>query len=217
MDALRLRTRPRRRSRSVLAALAVLGASVGVTALAPAAGAESPLPDGRPLADTTCGTNVGVPGDAEHPQQIWGDIDGDTVPDPVTVYAFGGAWHVNVISSVKNRQSDTTLHLNVQAWVAPSFEDIDHALGAEVPPPLAIMAMGTGPNTEGILGNFTLLTLNTHYCVTQWKYQGAPFQWVALQAPGHMTGMQCEGAAGSIAYVLTDSLQNADGSWKVIN
>jgi ketosteroid isomerase-like protein len=32
-----------------------------------------------------------------------------------------------------------------------------------------------------------------------------------------MTGLRCDGAAGSIAYVLTDSLQNEDGSWKVIS
>lgn len=50
----------------------------------------------------------------------------------------------------------------------------------------------------------------------QWAYQDSPFQWVALQEPDHVTGMMCDGAAGSIHYALVDSVQNPDGSWHVI-
>ncbi len=84
------------------------------------------------------------------------------------------------------------------------------------------MVTGQGPNSEGILANFTFLTNRTDYCLEQWVYrnrQGVdePFQWVALQEPGHATGMICEGAAGSRHYRLVDSEQNDDGSWRVIN
>jgi hypothetical protein len=170
-----------------------------------------------PAGPSACGTPAAaVPGNGTDFQTIWGDVDGDTLLDNVTLYKFQNAWHVNVTSTVTSKQSDTTIALDVDDTVSVSFEDIDHALGADVPPPVAIMALGRGPNADGIFGNFTFLTLKQDYCVAQWTYQGAPFQWVALQEPGHATGLMCEGAAGSIHYALVDSLQNPDGSWHVI-
>ena len=108
------------------------------------------------------------------------------------------------------------MRLDVQDTMSISFEDIDHSAGAAVPPPVAVMAMGQGANDKGILGNFTFLTNSPDYCIQQWMYQAEPFQWVALQEPGHVTGMTCEGAAGTIYYTLLDSEQNGDGSWHVI-
>ena len=78
------------------------------------------------------------------------------------------------------------------------------------------MAVGQGANDNGILANFTFLTNSPQYCIQQWTYKAEPFQWVALQTPGHMTGMVCEGAAGTTYYTLLDSEQNDDGSWHVI-
>ena len=100
--------------------------------------------------------------------------------------------------------------------MAISFEDVDYSAGAQTPPPQAVMVTGTGANSDGILANFTFLTNTSRYCIGQWTYTPPdrptePFQWVALQEPGHVTGMICEGAAGSRYYTLVDSEQRATG------
>jgi hypothetical protein len=174
-----------------------------------------------PTDDATCGAAT-VPDGATGLQTIHGDIDGDEIDDAVTLYSHGGEWHVTATSSVAGTTSDAVVTLDVDDSATVSFEDVDDALGAEVPPPVAIMVTGEGDNPDGIVANFTFLTLQPSYCVAQWVYRNRdgvdePFQWVALQEPGHVTGMICEGAAGSRYYRLVDAEQRDDGSWLVIN
>lgn len=161
-----------------------------------------------------------VPSDAAAVQTISGDIDGDLVDDNVTLYSVNDEWHVHATSSVNGTSSDAEVVLDVDDTMTINFEDID-SQGAGSTPPVAVMAMGQGANDKGIIGNFTFLTLNTEYCIAQWVYRNQrdvdePFQWVALQEPGHVTGMNCEGGMQSHPYLLVDSQQNADGSWRVI-
>jgi len=163
-----------------------------------------------------------VPDGAGDVQTISGDVDGDLVDDTVTLYSVDGEWHVHATSSVKDKSSDTVVDIDVDDTMTISFEDIDYAPAAETKPPVAIMVTGQGENDEGIIGNFTFLTFKTDYCVDQWVYRNSrgvdePFQWVALQEPGHVTGLICETAAGSRYYRLVDSEQNDDGSWRVVN
>ncbi len=157
-----------------------------------------------------------IPAGATDVQTITGDIDGDVVDDTVTLYSLDGAWHVHATSSVKGWDSDAVVSIDVHDTMSINFEDIDHSAGAATPPPVAVMATGQGANDKGILANFTFLTNTPQYCIQQWTYKAEPFQWVALQTPGHMTGMVCDGAAGTIYYTLLDSEQNDDGSWHVI-
>ena len=160
-----------------------------------------------------CGSAT-VPAGATDVQTIEGDIDGDVVDDTVTLYAIDGDWRVLVTSSVKGTASDAAISLTVSETAAVRLADIDS--------PAAIMVTTQGPNDLGIISNFTFLTLNPDYCVAQWIYRNAqgvdePFQWVALEEPGHVTGMICEDDGGSRRYRLVDSEQNDDGSWRVVN
>jgi len=117
--------------------------------------------------------------------------------------------------------SDAAVTLLVDDEAALSFENVDYSLGAETPPPVAVMVTGSGANHLGILANFTFLTNTPDYCIEQWTYDPPnkpiePFQWVVRRDEGIATGMVCEGAAGSRYYALFDSTPNLDGSWRVV-
>ena len=163
-----------------------------------------------------CGA-ASVPDGAANVQSITGDIDGDDVDDAITLYAVDDEWRVHATSSVTGKASDTALDLALGESIevaTVSFADVDV--------PAAVMVTAEGPNDLGIDANFTFLTLNRDYCVEQWIYRNAeevdePFEWVALQEPGHVTGMICEGSAPPRTYRLVDSEQNADGTWRVVN
>lgn len=167
-----------------------------------------------------CGP-VGIPAAAADVQTAEADIDGDTVDDMVTLYRIGTEWHVEATSSVKGWASDTIVTLDVDDEAALTFENVDYSLGAETPPPVAVMVTGSGANDLGIIANFTFLSNTPDYCIAQWSYTPRdkptePFQWVARRAEGIATGMRCEGAAGSRHYYLYDSTANLDGSWRVV-
>jgi hypothetical protein len=164
-----------------------------------------------------------IPDDAHVAQTIEGDIDGDGVDDTVSLYYFGDEMFVYATSSVKGWSSTTPvtlLHAD-RMMETISFEDVDYSLGADLPPPRAVMVTGVGDRIDGAWANFTFLTNTAQYCIRQWTYRRPsddvvePFQWVALREPGHLTGMICEGAAGSRYYALVDSERNDDGSWTV--
>lgn len=181
------------------------------------------VPFGVPMpnqAQSPCGP-APIPTDAADVQAGAADIDGDLVDDSITLYRRGEAWHIRATSSVKGWASDTTVTLDVHEQLELSFENIDYALGAETPPPLAVMVTGSGANDRGVLANFTFLTNTPEYCIEQWTYTPPnrptePFQWVARRDGRFVTGMICEGAAGSRYYSLVDSTRNDDGSWAVI-
>ena len=188
------------------------------TTVAPTTAAPTTAAAGGAASATAgpCPGSGPIPAGATDVQTITGDIDGDVVDDTVTLYSLDGAWHVHATSSVKGWDSDAVVSIDVHDTMSINFEDIDHSAGAATPPPVAVMATGQGANDKGILANFTFLTNTPQYCIQQWTYKAEPFQWVALQTPGHMTGMVCDGAAGTIYYTLVDSEQNGDGSWHVI-
>ena len=163
-----------------------------------------------------CGA-ASVPDGATNVRSITGDIDGDDVDDAITLYAVDDEWRVHATSSVTGKASDAVLDLAL----GESIEVATVSL-ADVDVPAAVMVTAEGPNDLGIDANFTFLTLNRDYCVEQWIYRNAeevdePFEWVALQEPGHVTGMICEGSARPRTYRLVDSEQNADGTWRVVN
>lgn len=170
-----------------------------------------------------CGTSE-IPQAADVTQTIEGDIDGDAVDDTVSLYYVDDEMFVYATSSVKGWASTTpvTLEHGDRMMETISFEDVDYSLGAERPPPRAVMVTGVGDRIDGAWANFTFLSNTTQYCIRQWTYRRPiddvvePFEWVALREPGHLTGMICEGAAGSRYYTLVDSEQNDDGSWTVI-
>ena len=162
---------------------------------------------------TTCAASVAVPAGATDVQRIDGDVDGDGVDDPVTLYLFDGDWHVHVAPSAAEQASDTIVRVLVQQTMEISFEDLDYSLGATTPPPLVIMALGRGPNDDGIGGNFTFLSLAANGCVRQWQYRDGVFQWATVEEDGHVTGMICETAAGTRYTTLVDAIQNEDGTW----
>jgi hypothetical protein len=164
---------------------------------------------------TTCGAGVEVPAGAANIQRIEGDVDGDEIADPVTLYLHNGDWHVHVVSSVRDQPSDTIVRVLVQRSMEISFEDLDYSLGAATRPPLVIMALGRGPNGDGITSNFTFLSFAPDYCVRQWQYHSGVFQWATVEEPGHITGMICETAAGTRYTTLVDAIQNDDGTWNL--
>lgn len=173
--------------------------------------------------DSPCGDSE-IPDDATIAQTIEGDIDGDTVADAVSLYYVGDEMFIHATSSVKGWASTTPVTLEHAARMMEtiSFEDVDYSLGAATPPPRAVMVTGVGDRIDGAWANFTFLSNTAQYCIRQWTYRRPsddvvePFQWVAVREPGHLTGMICEGAAGSRYYTLVDSERNDDGTWTVI-
>ena len=202
--------------------------ATGVTSL-PTAPTSQPSPNAAATTSSTaaavvatgpeageCG-GAAVPDGATGVQSITGDIDGDAVDDTVTLYSTGIEWRVHVTSSARRRTSDTAIETTLD-----EIADEATVALADIDDPPAIMVTLQGPNDLGITANFTFLTLTPDYCVAQWIYRNArgfdePFEWVALQEPGHVTGMICDGEPGARVYRLVDSEQDADGAWRVIN
>lgn len=135
-------------------------------ATAPASAASTASAVGPPGTDSvkSCMTTT-VPAVAGNVQSISGDIDGDLVDDTATLYSVNGEWHVNATSSVTGKSSDATIDIDVDDTMTISFEDIDHSDAAATKPPPSAMALGGGPNDEGIIGNFTFLTFDADFCI----------------------------------------------------
>jgi len=90
--------------------------------------------------------------------------------------------------------------------------DFDHSLGAAVPPPVAVLAIG--PTKAGTaVGAF--LTLTPQYCIRVWHNNTTDDTLFTfrISAEEPFQGLQCDGAAGSINHSLTTAQQNADGTW----
>ena len=145
---------------------------------------------------------------------ISGDIDGDLANDSVTSYTLDGVPRVHA-SLASGGQSDTEVVLAANTAITINFEDIDHSAGAATPPPVAVMAVGQGSAGRGEIALFTFLTLTTKYCIQQWVLGDVPTQFPVTRVEGHAGGLMCDGAAGSIHYVLQDAVQQASGEWKV--
>ncbi|HEY4610108.1 MAG TPA: hypothetical protein VIH06_12905, partial [Ilumatobacteraceae bacterium] len=173
------------------------GSSVATTA-APAAA----CPTGAPIAAGA--TNLAT---------INGDIDGDTVADQVTSYTLGGVPHVHATLATGG-DSDAEVPIGNADTVSISFMDFDHALGAAVPPPLAVLAIGAAKAGTAV---GTFLTLNPQYCIRVWHNNTTDDTLFTFRVSAEpiYEGLQCDGAAGSINHSLTTAEPNASGGYDV--
>lgn len=186
------------------------------TVSGPAPSVPASLAD-LPVDDVVCPSGPPFDGAADI-QTMAFDVDGDAAVDEVTLYRLGDRWRINVLraSSEFGRASDAPLSLVADDTASLSTFHID----GPVEPPV-VMVTGTGANDRGIVTNFTFVTLDAGPCGVQWDYQPIgrplePFQWVTVDEPGHLTGLQCTvDAEGRSLVTLVDSLQRADGSWSV--
>ena len=141
---------------------------------------------------------------------IHGDIDGDQHDDTVSRYTLAGLPHVHAKLFI-GQQSDTVLPLGFADTVSVNFEDIDHSAGAPNKPPVAVMAVGAGNAGSAFI---TFLTLTPKYCIRQWHLNNQPFSY-RISQQGPMSGLTCDGTAGSIHYLLVTAEQQPGGQWKI--
>jgi hypothetical protein len=164
-----------------------------------------------PTPTTACPGGTTIPSAATNLVAINGDIDGDTLNDVVTSYSLDGVPHVHATLATGG-DSDAEVPVGNADTVTIQFMDFDHALGAAVPPPVAVLAIG--PTKAGTaVGAF--LTLTPEYCIRVWHNNTTDDTLFTfrISAEEPFQGLQCDGAAGSINHSLTTAQQNPDGSW----
>ncbi len=186
-----------------IAPVAVPGASTTVAVAPGLPPSTSPVVPIR-----MCPGITSVPADAITGDQITGNLDGDGVDDTVIAYtAADGTPHVFVRRGSGNG-SDAAVPISPADHVSISFEDVDHTLGAAVPPPLVVLAIGDGPAGSAVA---TFLSLNTDGCVQQWQLSSGPFTFLIDQR-GPFSGLLCDGAAGRRFSVLRTATPDGAGS-----
>ena len=92
--------------------------------------------------------------------------------------------------------------------------DFDYALGAEVPPPVAVLAIG--PTKAGTaVGAF--LTLTPKYCMRVWHNNTTDDTLFTfrISAEPIYQGLFCDGGMGHIFHSLSTAEPNPDGSWTI--
>ena len=159
------------------------------------------------------GQAIAIPAGGTDRVAISGDVDGDTIADVVTSYALDGVPHVHATLAT-GLNSDAEVPIGNADTVAIDFMDFDHALGAAVPPPLAVLAVGA---TNAGTAVATFLTLTPDRCIRVWHnntFDDSLFTFRISAEPIYQ-GLQCDGAAGSIIHGLTTAQQNPGGDWKV--
>ena len=159
------------------------------------------------------GQSVGIPTGATNLVAISGDIDGDTIADVVTSYSLDGVPHVHATLAT-GLSSDVDVPIGNADTVEIHFMDFDHAGGATVPPPLAVLAIGASKAGTAVA---TFLTLTPEYCIRVWHNNTVDDSLFTFRISAEQIyqGLQCDGAAGSIIHSLTTAEQNPAGDWKV--
>jgi hypothetical protein len=187
-------------------------------AVAPTTDASTPAPTDAPAStpaapSTTCAGGAGVPAAATHLVVINGDIDGDTLPDVVTSYSLDGTPHVHATLATGGN-SDATVPIGNADTVSIQFMDFDHALGAAVPPPVAVLAIGA---TKAGTAVGAFLTLTPKYCIRVWHMNTTDDTLFTfrISAEPIYQGLFCDGAMGHINHSLSTAEQNPDGSWTI--
>ncbi|MEO7372218.1 MAG: hypothetical protein ABIZ69_15225, partial [Ilumatobacteraceae bacterium] len=178
----------------------------------PTGGATTAIP-GTVSASTACPSGTTIPSAATNLVAINGDIDGDTLNDVVTSYSLDGRPHVHATLATGGN-SDAEVPIGNADTVSIQFLDFDHSLGAAVPPPVAVLAIG--PTKAGTaVGAF--LTLTPQYCIRVWHNNTTDDTLFTfrISAEPIYQGLQCDGAAGSIYHSLTTAEQNPGGDWAV--
>jgi hypothetical protein len=164
-----------------------------------------------PATSTLCPTGTTIPSTATDLVAINGDIDGDTLNDVVTSYSLDGVPHVHA-TLASGGDSDAEVPIGNADTVSIQFMDFDHSLGAAVPPPVAVLAIGP---TKAGTAVAAFLTLTPEYCIRVWHNNTTDDTLFTfrISAEEPYQGLQCDGAAGSINHQLTTAQQNADGTW----
>jgi hypothetical protein len=181
------------------------------TTPAPTTVAPSTPPTTAPA--TACPSGTTIPSAATNLVATNGDIDGDTLNDVVTAYTLDGVPHVHATLATGGN-SDAEVPIGNADTVSIQFLDFDHSLGAAVPPPLAVLAIG--PTKAGTaVGAF--LTLTPQYCIRVWHNNTTDDTLFTfrISAEPIYEGLQCDGAAGSINHSLTTAQENPGGDWAV--
>ena len=179
----------------------------------------TPAPTVAPttVASTTpvvdCAGPTTIPSAATNLVAINGDIDGDTLNDVVTSYALDGVPHIHATLATGGN-SDTEVPIGNADTVAIQFIDFDHSLGAAVPPPVAVLAIGA---TKAGTAVGAFVTLTPKYCVRVWHNNTSDDTLFTfrISAEPIYQGLECDGAAGSINHSLTTAEQNPGGDWAV--
>jgi hypothetical protein len=144
---------------------------------------------------------------------INGDIDGDTLNDVVTSYSLDGVPHVHATLATGGN-SDTAAPIGNADTVSIQFIDFDHALGAAVPPPVAVLAIGASKAGTAV-GAF--LTLTPKYCIRVWHNNTTDdtlFTFRVSAEPIYQ-GLFCDSGAGHINHSLSTAEQNPGGDWSI--
>jgi hypothetical protein len=182
------------------------------TAPAPTTVAPTTAPTTAPVS-TICPTGTPLPAAATNLVAINGDIDGDTLNDVVTSYTLDGVPHVHATLAAGG-DSDVEVPIGFADTVSIQFMDFDHSLGAAVPPPVAVLAIGA---TKAGTAVGAFLTLTPQYCIRVWHNNTTDDTLFTfrISAEPIYEGLQCDGAAGSINHSLTTAQQNPGGDWAV--
>jgi hypothetical protein len=155
----------------------------------------------------SCPGVAGIPAGADIGATIHGDVDGDLQPDTITEYSLGGVPHVHSTLATGG-QSDAVVQIGFADHVSISFEDFDHSAGATNPPPVAVLAIGA---TKAGTAQFTFLTNNIHYCIEPWHRATGEMFVGRIAQDGPYQGLFCDGAAGSVHYLLTSAVPDGAG------
>ena len=159
----------------------------------------------------SCPGAAGIPAGADIGSTIHGDVDGDLHPDTITEYSLGGVPHVHS-TLFTGGQSDAVVQIGFGDHVGISFEDFDHSAGAANPPPVAVLAIGA---TKAGTAQFTFLTNNIHYCIEPWHRATGEMFVGRIAQDGPYEGLLCDGAAGSVHYLLTTAEPDGAGNLTV--
>ena len=179
--------------------------TVAATVVPPATPPTSAAP-GTPA--RLCPGITTLPPDAVLGDRISGNVDGDGLDDLVTAYTSSdGIPHV-FVQRGSGISSDAAVPISPSNHVLISFEDVDHSLGAPVPPPLVVLAIGPGPAGSAVA---TFLSLNTDGCIQQWQLNSGPFTF-SIDQRGPFSGLLCDGAAGRRFYVLRTATPDGAGN-----
>ncbi|MEP7112677.1 MAG: hypothetical protein ABI862_05390 [Ilumatobacteraceae bacterium] len=164
-------------------------------------------------ASTACPEGTTIPSGASNLVAINGDIDGDTLDDIVTSYSLDGVPHVHATLATGGN-SDAEVPIGNANTVSIQFIDFDHSLGAAVPPPVAVLAIGATKAGTAVGG---FLTLTPKYCIRVWHNNTTDDTLFTfrISAEPIYQGVECDGAAGSINHSLTTAEQNPGGDWAV--
>ncbi len=163
--------------------------------------------------DTNCPSGTTIPSGATNLVAINGDIDGDTLNDVVTSYSLGGVPHVHATLATGGN-SDTEVPIGNAETVSIQFMDFDHALGADVPPPVAVLAIGA---TKAGTAVGAFLTLTPKYCIRVWHVNTTDSTLFTFRVSAEpiYQGLFCDAGMGHINHSLSTAEPNADGSWKI--